>query len=139
MNKRQFRLIGVAAALCMAILVAATPELRAQKQNPNCCKYSVTLVGILDKCLPITITTEWGFGLRHGFSMIGPGPVYGDIPGKCPPASPFNWVSLDDGLTNFVFLGQTGKYVDPKTGCCYKISAGVDADGCVSILIFPCW
>lgn len=143
MTRSSFRslLLSVIAVVAIAI-IAAAPARAQQWNNPNCCHYTVDIAGIVACCFPVNVTTEWGGGFRitTGFNANGifvvPFPPPPMFP-ACPPAPPFNWASLDGGVTHIVGPNQSRSYIDAR-GCCYVMSVGLDAGGCVYIKVRPC-
>lgn len=132
MTRKHFSRILLAAVLGLMALFASTSSLEAQ--NQKCCKYTVIVKGIPDKCLPFKVWTEWSSG--SDIFVVDKNDIYfRPVPGKCPPEPDFKGVTLD-GIT-FVGLGQTAKFVDAN-GCCYVVSAYLDNNSCVEILITPC-
>lgn len=132
MTRRHFGAILLAAIVgLMTFFVSAAS---VQAQNQKCCDYTV-IVKVIDKCLPIKVVTEWTSG-QDVIGVTQSGVYVQPVPGKCPPVPSFKAVTLD-GIT-YVGLGQTVKYVDPNTGCCYVIDVQLDNNGCVVITISSC-
>lgn len=133
MTRKHFRMIALAAVIALVTLVASAATVHAQ--NQKCCTYTVVVRGISDKCLPFKVISQWD-GVLDAFLATANGIYIQKVPGKCPPPPNFDWVQIDQGPK--VGLGETIKYVDPGTGCCYVISVSLDADGCILIVITPC-
>lgn len=133
MTRKHFRMIVLAALFCVIGLAASTASLRAQ--NQKCCKYTVITKGISDSCYPLKVTTAWDNGAFDTFGIFSDGVEIRDVP-KCPPVPSFKGVSVNG--SPYVGLGQTIKWTDPNTKCCFVIDVQLDPDGCVVITITPC-
>lgn len=130
MNRTPINRLLCALALMIGMLAAGTGTAAAQ----NCCTFTAEVLNVPAACFKIQMTTSWGGILTtHTFSANG---IYPNLPflsTACPPAPPFNWVSLDGGITKIV-LGET-RVVRGNNNCCFTVRAGLDAAGCVSIMI----
>ncbi len=119
----------------LAMMIVAMPERASAQQNPNCCSYSVEIAGVKPECFPIRLKTQWVPGYTDIITYAANGVYWNPIPGPCPPAPPFDWVSLQLGI-NPIHLGET------KTitigGCCYKVTATLNPNFCILIRITPC-
>jgi hypothetical protein len=132
MTTRAF--ISVLAAM-FALLLLAAPERAAAQQNPNCCSYSVEIIGVPATCFPITLKTQWVPGFTNLINYAANGVYWHPIPAPCPPAPAFDWVSPDLGPTQ-IRLGETRSVV--IGGCCYKITATLNPNFCILIRITRC-
>lgn len=131
MSRTSINRLLCALALMIGMAVAGTGTAAAQ----NCCAFTVEVKFVPAACFKIPVTTSWGGILTtHTFSANA---MYPNLPylstGSCPPAPPFNWVSLDGGMTKVV-LGET-RTVKGTNNCCFTVTAGLDPAGCVYITI----
>jgi len=128
-------------AMMMALLAIAIIPNRASAQwnSPSCCSYTVDIQDVRDACFPFKLQTYWSNGTSDNIPYFNNG-VYGNPipagPTFCPPAPQFKGVSIDGGVV--VGPGQTRRVTSPNTGCCFLVSTGLDAAGCVYIKIRPC-
>lgn len=134
MTRRTF-LTSLAAMLALFLVFAGTTRQAMAQQNLNCCSYSVEITGVKPACFPFKIKTQWQPGFTDIIEYTANGVYWNPIPAPCPPAPKFDWVSLDLGATQ-VRLGETKKFV--VGGCCYKVTATLNPNFCILILISPC-
>ncbi|MBS1914128.1 MAG: hypothetical protein JST22_19225 [Bacteroidetes bacterium] len=138
---RRSLLAMLVAAVALIGTIGMTRTASAQN-NPNICTYTVDVAGIPPCCFPINLQTEWnclGAITMDNKAIPGNGvfvfPLNPPGGGPCPPACLFNWASLN-GIINPTPLGQTKQYV--INGCCYRLTAALDAAGQVYLTIRPC-
>lgn len=135
MERRKFFFLVVTALMAFAAFFAGSQEGRAQKQNPDCCHYTVDISGFPDYCFPFKLVTYWGDG-SVGVTAYEKNGVYVEqIPSKCPPAPAFKCATLDPNGP-CVGIGESAKYQIGK--CCYVLTVKVDDKGCIYIIITPC-
>lgn len=133
--------IGIAplcAALFALVMLAGISQTAKAQQNFNCCTWSINALGIPDACFPITVTTKWngGFG---SFTIPLEAGIYPNQPlittSPCPPAPAFIGATIDGGIT---FATPGNPVVSQVNGCCIKVDAGFDVNGCVEITLTYC-
>ncbi len=123
-------------ALALAMLCTNTTVASAQ-QNPNYCFYTVDIQGVPPQCFPICLWTLWDCPPRvitricYTNNGIYVEPIGNPPLTPCPPACKLVGISLD-GI-NFIGPGET-KRLDIGN-CCYVISFGFEANGCIYIKI----
>ena len=124
--------------ITMFILLAASvltgDTAVAQEQNLKCCTYFIDIIGVDAACLPVRVKTQWD-GAADEPVYAANGSYFRAIPGPCPPARKLLWASVDLGLTQ-VHLGETKTTV--YGGCCYKVTVGVNPNGCIQITVRKC-
>ena len=140
MTRRTFFSTFIAlVALALAMLCTDTTVASAQ-QNPNCCTYTVDIQNLFPPCDQIRLSTRWDcppiFNTIKSYTgngiFVEPLNPAGGPP--CPPACKLIGISLDN--VNFIGPNQTKQY---KIGnCCYILSFGFDANGCIYIKITKC-
>jgi hypothetical protein len=135
MTRKTFFAALVAALIGLAAGLTVVTQHASAQQNPNCCSYSVEINGVSAACFPITVKTQWVPGFTDIINYGANGVYWNPIPGPCPPAPPFDWVSLDLGVTQ-VHLGETKVF--HVGGCCYKVKATVNPNFCILITINGC-
>jgi len=122
-------------AMALIMLITAADSASAQ-QNPNCCTYTVDIQGLPNACLPFRLATRWDcltatVITTYSSNGIFVQPIPGPTP--CPPACKLLGISLDN--VNFIGPNQSKTY---RVGnCCYLLSFGFDANGCVYIKCTP--
>jgi hypothetical protein len=138
MNRRT--ILSLLAIIVVTIVTAIAPShASAQWNSPSCCSYTLDIQNVPDACLPFKVQTYWSNGTSDNNPYFANG-IYGNPipagPTFCPPAPQFKGVSIDGGVV--VGQGQTLRVISPNTGCCFLVSTGLDAGGCVYIKIRPC-
>ncbi len=142
MTRRTFVPVFVAIlALALAMLCTSTTVASAQ-QNPNCCFYTVDIQGVPPQCFPCCLWTLWSCpsGTQDTIQRCYPGngtyiePIGNPPLPPCPRACKLVGISLD-GI-NFIGPGETKRF--DIGNCCYVISFGFDANGCIYIKITRC-
>ncbi len=142
MTRRTFVPVFVALfALALAMLCTSTTVASAQ-QNPNCCFYTVEIRGVPPQCFRICLQTWWECPSGERFitdTCYTNDGIYIDTIGNpplppCPRACRLVRISLD-GIT-FIGPGETRQVIIGN--CCYLVSFGFDANGCIYIRITRC-
>jgi len=131
------RSISLAVALFLLTMLGGASWAHAQGEPNACCGFSMIAgIAIPAPCFPITVTTSWAGVTQADVITTGSTltPVF--FP-NCPPApTPFDWASLDGGVTTFG-LGKSPPLTLP-CGFCVRVNVTKDAGGCIRIHIAPC-
>lgn len=136
MTKRTvLSLLAIVCLIAIAAILAVPSRAAAQVQNPQCCTYFVDIKDVAPGCFPIRVKTEWAGGVVDEPVYFGNGVFWRNIPGPCPPARAFSWVSIDLGATQ-VHLWEE-KLVVVGT-CCYRVKAELNPNFCIYIRITKC-
>lgn len=138
MTRRTLLSMLATALIALVITLTAGTERAQAQQNLNCCNYSVEISGVKPACFPLRIKTQWlsgGISYTDIITYPANGVYWNLIPGPCPPAPTFDWVSLNLGGTQ-VHLGETKQFI--IGGCCYKATATLNANFCILIKITSC-
>lgn len=123
-------------AITIIMLVGSASSASAQLR---CCTYTVTVKGVPDACLPIRLIARWDcLATPLVTTYTATGSYVSPIPGlaPCPPAScRLLGVSLD----NVTYVGPNQAMKFMIGNCCYLLQYLFDANGCISIVITPCF
>ena len=128
MKKRIILLV----AACLALIVLAG----AQRASAQCCSFDVTATTALGGRWPFTFLTDWSGTQQTYVKNSGqPGHVTVTL-NNCPPTRTFSWVSIDGGVTQIPLNTPTN--MNLLCGVCVTITAVLDNNGCVSIVVQLC-
>ncbi|HVZ38838.1 MAG TPA: hypothetical protein VHI13_06150 [Candidatus Kapabacteria bacterium] len=134
-------LLSICTAVCVLAISAFAPHANAQANA--CCGFTITAnMNIPLACFPIAVTTSWGNGLQSQTDNVNVRGTSGFtiVPCGTPPPTPFDWVSLDGGLTKILYNTPTQVNLPAPcaTTCVTLIVTSDPVTGCIQIRLAGC-